>query len=58
MLGRAECVFENFWKLSEGNEYNFKIFKVHEGDLFQKLPQQNMWLLVNHTKLANTQYRN
>ena len=27
-----------------------KILKYHEGDLSQKSPKQNMWLLVNHIK--------
>ena len=26
----------------------FKIFKNHEGDLSQKLPEPNIWLMVNH----------
>ena len=43
------CIFENFEK-PEWNEGNFKIVKDHEGDLFQKLPEPNMSLLVNHTK--------
>ena len=29
-------------KLPEYNEDNFKVFKNHEGDLFQKLPEPNM----------------
>ena len=33
-----------------------KIFKNHEGVLFQKLPEPNMQLLVNNTKPANTLY--
>ena len=47
MFGRAiwdklpVCIFENF-------------FKNHEGDLSQKWPEPNMWLLVNHTKPTNT----
>ena len=27
-----------------------KIFKNHESNISQKLPEPNMWLLVNHTK--------
>ena len=56
MFGRAiwdefpECIFENF----EIARVNFKIFKNHEGDLFQKPPKPNMWLLVNHMKPKNT----
>ena len=37
---------------------NFKIFKNHEGDLFLKLPEPNMWLLFNHNKPTNTLYWN
>ena len=32
----------------------FKILKNHEGDLSQKSPKPNMWLLVNHMKPTNT----
>ena len=48
MFGRVisdklpESLFENF--------ESFKIFKKHKGDLSQKLPAPNMWLLVNYTK--------
>ena len=35
-----------------------KIFKNYAGDLSQKLPEQNVWLLVNHTKPTNTLYWN
>ena len=35
---------------------NFEIFKNHEGDFFQKLPESIMWLLVNHTKSTNILY--
>ena len=31
-------------------ECNFKIFKNHECDLSQKVPEPNMWLLANHTR--------
>ena len=34
------------------------VFKNREGDLSQKWPEANMWLLVNHTRLTNTLYRN
>ena len=33
-----------------------KILKLPEGDLPQKSPESNMWLLVNHTKTTNTLY--
>ena len=46
----SECIFENF--------EIFKIFKNHDGDLSQKSPETNMWLLVNHTKPVNTMYWN
>ena len=55
MFGRVnwdklpECIFENF-QIPRANEGNFIIFKNLEGDLSQKLPEPNMWLLVNHTK--------
>ena len=35
-------------------EKNFKRFKNHDGDLSQKSPEPNMWLLVNQTKPTNT----
>ena len=50
MFGRAilhklpECIFENFEIVRE-NEGNFKIFKNHEGDLFQKLPEPTHFAL-------------
>ena len=37
---------------------NFKIFQICQGDLSQKLPEPNMWLLVNHTKPTSTLYLN
>ena len=64
MLGGAiwdklsECIFEKFEIARVKNEGNFKIFKNHVRDLSQKLPEQNMWLLVNHTKPTNTLYWN
>ena len=39
-----------FWEGNLKNEYNFKIFKNHEGDLSQKSPEPDVWLLFNHTK--------
>lgn len=36
----------------------FKTFKYNEGDLSPKLPEQNMWLLVNHIKPNSTLYWN
>ena len=57
MFGRAirdklpECVSENF-------ENFVHFFKNHEGDLSQKSPQPNMWLLINHTKPTKTLYWN
>ena len=47
-----DCIFENL-EIAKGN---FKTLKNREGDLFQKLPKPNMWLLVNHTKPTNTLY--
>ena len=41
-------------KLPECICTNFKIFKNHEGDLSEKCPESNMWLLVNHIKPTNT----
>ena len=40
--------------LLEQNEGNFKIFKNHEGDISQKLPEPNIWLLINHTPKQQT----
>ena len=34
--------FLKILKLSEYNEENFKIFKYHEGDLSEELPEPNM----------------
>ena len=57
MFGRAiwdklpECIFEN-----AGVKRNFKIFKNLEGNLSQKSPEPNMWLLVNHTTPTNILY--
>ena len=53
-----ESAFLKISKFPEENKSNFKIFKVDESDLSQKLAEQNMWLMVNHTKLANTLYGN
>ena len=39
-------------------ESNFKIFQNHDGDLSPKSAKPKMWLLVNHTKPANTLYWN
>ena len=33
------------------------MFKNHEDDSSQKLSEPNIWLLVNHTKPANTKKR-
>ena len=41
-------------KLPEKNEGNYKIFKIHDGDLSTKYPEPKMRLLVNHTKPANS----
>ena len=50
--------FLKIFRLPEWNEGNFKIFKYHECDLSQKLPEPNMWLLVNYTKPTNILYWN
>ena len=50
--------FLKILQLPEYNEGNLKTFKNHESDLFQKLPESNMWLLINHTKPTNTSYWN
>ena len=36
---------------------NFKIFKHQDGDLSQKSPEPNMWLLVNHTEPTTGNYK-
>ena len=62
MFGKAiwdklrECVFDNFDIARVKRGQNFKILKNHEGGLFQKSPEPNMWLPVNHTKPTNTLY--
>ena len=50
-----ECIFENFDIAQEklGQSQNFK---NHEVDLFQKLPEPNMLLPVNHIKPTKTLY--
>ena len=59
MFGRAiwdkmpECIFENF-EIARVKRGQFR----NDGDLSQKLPEPNMWLLVNHTKPTNTLYWN
>ena len=35
------CIFKDFDML-DLNEGNFKIFKIHVGDLYPKLPKPNM----------------
>ena len=45
---------ETYDKLPKCIFCNLKILKNHKGDLSQKSPETNMWLLVNHTKLTNT----
>ena len=56
MFGRAiwdklpKCIFENF--------QNSKFSKIASGDLSPKLPEPNMWLLVNHAKPTNTLFWN
>ena len=47
-----ECIFENF-EIARLRRGLFKIFKNHEGDLSQKLPEPSMRLLLNHTKPKN-----
>ena len=47
-----ECIFENFEIARVKNNFQ----KPHKGDLSQKLPKPNMWLLVNDTKPTNTLY--
>ena len=46
---------KNF-KIVQAKRGTFKIFKNHVGDLSQKLPEPNMWFLVNHTKPTSTLY--
>ena len=64
VFGRAiwykllQCIFEKFEFLKLWNEGNFKISKNHEGDISQKSPEPNMWLLDNHTKSASGQLQN
>ena len=61
MFGRVildklpKYIFENF-EIARESETNFKILKNHEGDLSQKWPEPNMWLLVNHAKPTSTLY--
>ena len=63
MFGRAisdklpEGIFENF-EITRVKQGQFQIFKNYDGDLSQKLPEANMWLLVNHTKPTKTLYCN
>ena len=42
------CLGGRFW-INCPNAF-LTIFKNHDGDLSQKSPELNMWLLVNHTK--------
>ena len=51
------CIFENF-EIVPVKLGQFINFKNHEGDLSQKLPEPNMWLLVKHTKPIKTLYWN
>ena len=53
-----KCIFKNSKIARKKNESNFKIFKNHEGDLYQELSEPNMWLLINYTKPTNTLYWN
>ena len=43
----------HFWKFQNLWNFNFRIFKNHDSALSPKWPEQNMWLLVNHTKQKN-----
>ena len=40
------------------NKGNFKILKNNNGDLSQKSPKPNMFLLINHTNPKNSLYWN
>ena len=50
--------FFKILKVPEWNKDNSKFFTNHKGYLFQKSPETNMWLLVNHTKPTKTLYWN
>ena len=50
-----ECIFENF-DIAQEKRGQSQNFKNHEGDLFQKLPEPNMLLPVNHIKPTKTLY--
>ena len=50
--------FLKILKMIEWKQGNLKISKNHEGDLSAKLPEPNMWLLVNHTKPKYILYGN
>ena len=54
MFGRAICLPI----LDKLREFIFELLEWNEGDLSQKLPEPNMWLLVNHTKPTNPLYWN
>ena len=45
----SKCVFENF-EIAPVEWEQFQNYKNQAGGLSQKLPQPNMWLLVNYTK--------
>ena len=49
-------VFLKILKFLEWNKDNFKILRDRKGELSQKWPEPNMWLLVNHTKPTITVY--
>ena len=63
MFGRAigmNCLsaFLKILKLPKWNKGNFKILKNNNGDLSQKSPKPNMFLLINHTNPKNSLYWN
>ena len=59
MLGRTiwdilpERIFDNF-ETAQVKQGQFQNFQKSRQWLSQKLPKQNMWLLVNHTKPTDT----
>ena len=53
----TRVILENF-EINEVKPGQFQKFKNREGDLSKKMPEPNMWLLINHTKPTNTLYWN